>query len=398
MLISIKLSTSASFRAIEKIMMIVSSYLVTMNQTPAYSTILTWIQKIGYYKLMKPKEIADDWIIIIDESIKIGQDKLLVILGIRESKINFNRPLRYQDLTPLLERLRKSWTGESISKELIELKEEIGTIIYGVGDYGSNIKKGLRLASITHVYDITHKIATVIKSIYEKDKEYKSFTQNMAQMRTKLYQSEEAHIIPPSQRQKSRYQNIGIISAWGMKSLRHLSQKTTEEKTTINLKWVEEFEQFIQELNEINQVICKIQKILKYNGLSKDTVKECNQLLDEISNEKGIIFKERLRNYFTDQLELMPTSDKILCTSDIIESSFGKYKNYISDNPMAGITNLALCISAFTSNLDEFELKEALEKTRMSDIKNWTDENIGTTLLKKRREFFSDQKMERRII
>ncbi len=50
----------------------------------------------------------------------------------------------------------------------------------------------------------------------------------LAQMRTKLYQSAEAHIIPPSQRQKSRYQNIGIISAWGMKSLRHLSQKTTK--------------------------------------------------------------------------------------------------------------------------------------------------------------------------
>lgn len=56
MLISIKLETSASFRAIEKIMMIVGSYLVTMNQTPAYSTILTWLQKIGYYELTKPKK------------------------------------------------------------------------------------------------------------------------------------------------------------------------------------------------------------------------------------------------------------------------------------------------------------------------------------------------------
>ncbi|CEG11976.1 hypothetical protein MSIBF_A1830010 [groundwater metagenome] len=43
-------------------------------------------------------------------------------------------------------------------------------------------------------------------------------------------------------------------------------------------------------------------------------------------------------------------------------------------------------------------IKEALEKTSMSDIKNWTDENIRTTLLKKRREFFSYQKMERRTI
>ena len=65
---------------------------------------------------------------------------------------------------------------------------------------------------------------------------------------------------------------------------------------------------------------------------------------------------------------------------------------------MAGITNLALCISAFTSSLNEDELKESLEKTTMDDIKEWTDENIGTTLLKKRRSVFSSQKMERRII
>ncbi len=390
MIVSIKLNSSASFRAIEKIMIIIKSYLPTMNQTPAYSTILTWIQKIGYYELTKPKERAGDWIIIIDESIQIGQDKLLVILGIRESEIDFNRPLKYQDLSPLLERLEKSWTGELISKELFGLNEEIGNIIYAVADYGSDIKKGLRLSSITHVYDVTHKIASVIKSIYEKNEEYNSFTQKMARMKKILYQSDVAHIIPPSQRQKSRYQNIGIISDWGMKSLMYLSQKTTEEKIIINLKWVEEFEQFIRELDEINQVICKIQKILKYNGLSKDTAKECNQLLDELSSEKGIIFKERLRDYFTEQLELMPTRNKILCTSDILESSFGKYKNYISDNPMAGITNLALCISAFTSSLSEDELKESLENTTMKDIEKWTDENIGTTLLKKRRSVFSN--------
>lgn len=398
MVVSIKLNSSASFRAIEKIMVIINLYSATINQTPAYSTILTWIQKIGYYELTKPKERADDWIIIIDESIRIGQDKLLVILGIRESEIDFNRPLKYQDLTPLLERLGKSWTSESISKELIKLKEEIGTIIYGVGDYGHNIKKGLRLASITHVYDVTHKIASIIKNIYENDEEYKSFTKKMARMRKKLYQSDVAHIIPPSQRQKSRYQNIEIISDWGMKSLMYLSQKTTEKKITNNLKWVEKFEQFIRELDEINQIICKTQKILKQNGLSKDTTKKCNQLLDKLSSEKGIIFKERLKDYLTEQLELMPTRDKILFTSDILESSFGKYKNYLSNNPMAGITNLALCISAFTSNLDESELKEALEKTTIEDIKDWTNENIGTTLLKKRREIFSSQKMERRII
>ena len=86
---------------------------------------------------------------------------------------------------------------------------------------------------------------------------------------------------------------------------------------------------------------------------------------------------------------LVSTKSNILCTSDIIESAFGKYKNYISHNPMAGITNLALCIVAFTSSLKEREVKDALEATTVNSIKDWTQNFIGKTLLQRRREAFS---------
>ena len=35
----------------------------------------------------------------------------------------------------------------------------------------------------------------------------------------------------------------------------------------------QKFKKFIYELDEINQIICKIEKLLKHNGLSKDTAK-----------------------------------------------------------------------------------------------------------------------------
>lgn len=50
---------------------------------------------------------------------------------------------------------------------------------------------------------------------------------------------------------------------------------------------------------------------------------------------------------------------------------------------------LGLCISAFTSQLSLEDLQNALEKTTVNDIKEWTVENIGTTVLSKRRKLFS---------
>ena len=88
-------------------------------------------------------------------------------------------------------------------------------------------------------------------------------------------------------------------------------------------------------------------------------------------------------------MELLPNKSKILYTSDILESVFGKSKNYVSENPMAGITNLVLTIAAFTCSLSQKDVKNCMEKIRTIDIKNWTEKNIGISLFQKRKAFFT---------
>ncbi len=57
---------------------------------------------------------------------------------------------------------------------------------------------------------------------------------------------------------------------------------------------------------------------------------------------------------------------------------------------MAGLTNLVLCIAAFTSSLEKCEIKEALETTTVAEVKQWTRQNVGEeTLLQKRRKFLA---------
>ena len=72
-------------------------------------------------------------------------------------------------------------------------------------------------------------------------------------------------------------------------------------------------------------------------------------------------------------------------SSDILESIFGKYKNRVSENPMASITCLMLIIAAFTSNLTEDSVKQSIENVKIADIKKWSQENIGNSLFTKRR-------------
>jgi len=137
----IKLHTSTSFRAVAKVGIIINIYINTTSRKPTHSTILSWVKKIGVYQLNKSKERSDDWVLIIDESIQIGQEKLLVIMGVQLGKIDFKRPLQYGDLTPLCSMARPKWQAEDISVIIDELKKEIGEVVYLLSDCGNNLKK-----------------------------------------------------------------------------------------------------------------------------------------------------------------------------------------------------------------------------------------------------------------
>lgn len=337
--------------------------------------------------MVKKKEKADDWVIILDESIQLGQDKILVVFGIREKNIDFSRPLRFQDLVPLREIPKEKWNGEIIKDVLFDLKSELGNIKYAVGDYGSDLHKGLKLLKIPHIHDLTHKIALILEKMYKNNPCYLELTKAMSDMRIKYAQSKIAYIIPPKQRKKSRYQNIKKISDWCLKSIRYIENcKDIDMEIYDKLKWLLDYKNFIEDLSDINNSIRNIEKILKNNGFSNTIVKECSLILNKLTSESGNFFKKNVIEYFSETKKLLPGCKKILVSSDIIESAFGKYKNYVSLNPMAGVTNLILCISAFTASLTDVEIKKALENTTINDVKEWTKKFIGKTLLQKRKE------------
>lgn len=393
----IKLKTSTSFRAVAKVGLILNIYVNLSLRQPTHSTILTWVKKIGVYQLKKSKNKADDWVLIIDESIQIGQEKLLVIMGVQLSKVDFTRPLQFGDLTPLCSKARSKWHAEDISLAIDELMEELGELTYLLADCGNNLKKTSILQKIEHIPDISHWFASILKSIYEGNKEFQEFTTKMAQMRARLCCTSIAHIIPPRQRINSRFMNIKILSDWAMDALKIANQMTGElsqdqQKIKEELSWIDTKRDLIYEIDTIMKANNEIMKILKYSGFTHVTIKTCLKMLDKFISGNFAIYANKVKEYF-DMLLGRVNKQAMIITSDIIESAFGKYKNYLSNNKMIGITDLALCIPAFTFDLErKDEIKNALETVSIKELKQWSDLNIGKTLMKRRKETFKEIK------
>lgn len=386
----VKLQTSVSFRALQKLLITLQLQVALITTTPTAPTLMNWIKKIGYYELTKEKEKSDDWIILLDHSIQLGREKVFVVLGIQADKIEYGRALNYADLEPMLLVIKEKWDGQAICNYLTTLQERIGNIIYAIGDYGSDIKKGLELAGVPHVRDLTHELASIIEKLYKKDPDYVSLTKKMGEIRMKLGQTESAYAMPPNQRQKSRFLNIGPISTWARDILNAVETgkiQTLGKRMREQVEWIESKKAFIEELSVINTVKSKIEKLLKTQGLNEKTIENCIQFSSGLIGEKGKIFAGEISKYLKSTFSLSK-KERMICSSDILESAFGKYKNYLSKNPMACVTDLVLCIPAFTCKLTEENIKEALETVKIKQLQKWKQDNICKTLLSKRKELF----------
>jgi hypothetical protein len=357
---------------------------------PSHSTVLLWLKKLGIYHLNSMVQEKGDWVIIIDESIKFGSKKLLVIYGLKESAVPFDRALTFNDLTPLCIKAGESWNGDLISDELKKIKQKIGRVSYTIADGGRGIVRGLRLSGIKYVPDITHRVACFLKQSYKEDESFVAYTKKMAKMRCTLLLSKVSHILPPAQRINSRFMNLSIISDWGMKVLKLLDKQEdifTEEKR--HLSWVDEYRDLINELHALNTGLNEILELVKVRGLSNKTIKlglETLSKLETRNNTRISQVVDQLTDYLKTTKRKFKNKAIIICSSDIIESAFGKFKNYLINNPMLGITDLSLAISAFTSDLDEKTITKAMQSSKVTDCESWKAENIKETNLFKRRK------------
>ena len=402
MLLIITIRGSVKFRTLEKDNKIREEITEVSRQNPSHITIRNWTLKLGYYELTRQKEKSGDWIILLDHSIQFGKEKIFVVLGIREIDfLKLKRPLQYADLTTLLIANSDSWNGKLVSEELKKLEIQIGKINYAVGDYGSDLRKELILSKISHIHDLSHLIALIIEKMYKKDDSFIELKNKMSNMRIKYIQTDIAAVVPPKGRKKSEYQSFDKIIKWAnaasnlienklkdpeqIKILEEYFETKTLDKIKKELSWISNYSDLIKELTEISDVTKEVETEFKRNGLSKLGYTKCKKILNKLESNKGKEFKEILILKINQQIQLLTKTDTILFSSDILKSIFGKYKNRVSENPMASITCLMLIIAAFTCNLTEESVKQSIENVKIADIKKWSQENIGISLFEKRK-------------
>ena len=385
--LAIKLVTTSgvSFRAVSKVFIHLNLYLSLNLEIPTHATVLNWTKKQGISQF-REKEfyLTQKWVLIVDESIQFGNKKLLVVLAVPESRCSQGKTLSFKDLTPLILKVSASWKSEDIQRA-IEEHIDLQQVAYCVSDSGNNLIRAFKLLKCKHISDINHKFSLIIQSVFEKNPQFENYTKALSLLRTQKSVSKMARIVPPNQRIMNRFMNLIPLFEWGVKMVYLLDNKelTEEEKTT--LSFLEPLKKFIYETYQILISLKKIQKLLKNKGFNKKTAKKAMSFFSKNKNDNTLKIRNQLNEYFVDLTS--KTEDKtICCSSDIIESCFGKYKEIVKGNKSFGISDLCLCIAAMTgiNNLDK--TNQAMQNVNIKQLKEWKAKNISKTLFAEKME------------
>jgi hypothetical protein len=120
-------------------------------------------------------------------------------------------------------------------------------------------------------------------------------------------------------------------------------------------------------------------------GFNTENATKALLLFEGQNNNNACIIKKMVSDYFNEML-LKFEGKTICCSSDIIESCFGKHKELIKNNKSVGISDLCLCMAAMMSPNDLHDTEAAMESKKIEDIKTWRKKNIPPTLFAQKRE------------
>jgi hypothetical protein len=368
---------------------------------PDRSTGRLWLLRIGLAALLRPKVIADDWAWSVDHSIQIGQCKTLVILGIRLSELPEGRPLCHQDMEPIALVPMTNATKQTVAVCLEDAVAQTGVPRVILDDHGADLHGGVEIFRTEHpetseIYDVKHKAACLLKARLEGNQRWKQYASQLGQTKFAVQQTELAFLMPPSQRSKARFMNLGGLVAWGSKTLALVDEPSRLERLGVlaervraKLGWLVEFRAELAEWSAYQEMIDGALDLVRRRGLYLGVGFELAAALPARPGVAGEL-REELIHFVRGEALKARLGERLPGTTEVLESCFGKLKALEDGQSKSGFTGLVLSLGAMVSKWTAESLGEALEQCRVSDLVAWCRRMLGKSVQSQRKQAYSE--------
>lgn len=394
--VDLVLSAPVSQRAAAAVLKRISCLEPGCKRLPCANSGRLWMLRLGLYELTREKTRADDWLWIMDHTVQLGPWKCLVIVGLRLSCWDRKRPLEHKDLTLLNLTPMKHSTGPAVAEQLIRTVEQTGVPRAVLSDEGGELISGMELfreqvaaaRDVPHVHDIKHKVAALLKKALHSDETWQAFVTQTNRTKLQVTLTDLAFLTPPSLKNKARYMNLDTLVNWGQRALAFLDQPrdhpghpVDREKLEQKLGWLRKYRQPLATWQNLLQVGGAAETYVRGAGYHAHAVVELDRVLTPVARgEASLRLKAGLLTFLGQQIRDLPEGQRLIGSSEVLESLLGKYKRIQATHSKGGMTGALLNIGATLLNKTPAVIQQALAAVPVKQVNEWVRDKLGLTI------------------
>jgi len=401
--VSLVLSAATSLRGASRVLTLLMAFFQLPVLSPSWFTGRLWLLRVGYYKLTRPKEVAEDWVWIVDHTVQMGAEKCFVIVGVRLSALA--RPeccLSHEDVEPIALCPVLQSNGAVVYQQLEDSSIKTGIPREILGDHGADLQAGVERFCQQHretcyIYDIKHKTAVVLRHELHEDPRWQEFTRLAAHTKQRVQQTALAFLAPPNQRTKARYMNLESLLRWGNATLIFLDAQQREPRSDMDqqllaekLGWLQEFREDLTVWHELLQIVEATESFVRKQGVYRGAYRALRAILTPLAQSaRAQKVSHHLLAFVAKQSLQAKHHERLLGSSEVIESVFGKLKRLEQDQAKGGFTGLLLSVGAMVSTTTKEVVQSALETVSTKDVLDWCKKKLGPSVQAKRKAAFA---------
>jgi hypothetical protein len=398
------LDGGVSLRGVPRVLAVVATAFGLPLEIPDWTTSRLWLMRLGHAELTMPLEKADDWIWLADHSVQIGDEKCLAIVGLRGCDLP--EPgccLGHRDLHLIALVPSESWTRPDVDRVLEEAAERTGVPRAIVTDHGSDLYGGVQLFQERHpetaeLYDIKHKAACLLKHRLEKEPRWKDFQTRVGQARCAVQQTELAFLTPPAPKSKARFMNLEPQLAWAEEVLKVLHDPSAQvqewaspQRMREKLGWLEDFAAAVAEWSEWQQVVNVAVEFVNRQGVSRGIGRALRQQLPRtFAHDSSRGLAKDLVKFVAGQARQTKRGERLVGSTEVLESCFGKMKQLEKQQARSGFTSLLVSFGSLLAQTTSTAVNAALKHSGTKAVLEWCKQHLGTTVFAQRKIAFTE--------
>jgi hypothetical protein len=164
-----------------------------------------------------------------------------------------------------------------------------------------------------------------------------------------------------------------------------------EERMQEKLGRVEEYADEIAVWQECQDVVSAAVTFINEQGLFQGAARELQAVIGgELEHGTSKELAQRLIDFVAESEEPLREGERLPMSTEILESSFGLYKQLERQHSKSGFTSLLACLPALLKPTTPEHVMAAFARTSAEDVTAWTQEHFPSTVTSRRHAAYAE--------